>query len=279
MGLVLNSNAASLNAQKNLSRSQDSLTTAVQRLSSGLRINSAKDDAAGLGISERMTSTIRGLTQAQRNASDGVSLAQTAEGALSGIGNMLQRMRELAVQSANGTYDDAKDRASMQAEVVQLQDEITRVAQNTKFNGKALLNGTFAATNFQVGADSGGSNVITVAAIGDSTATGLGVTTVAVNISTAAGASSAITAIDTAIDTVNNTRGSLGAVQNRFENTVSTLSTTIENTVASRSRIQDTDYAAETANLTKVSIMQQAGVSMLAQANSLPQQILALLRG
>lgn len=279
MSLTVNTNIASLNAQRNLSGSQDKLNLAIQRLSSGLRINSAKDDAAGLGISERMTGQIRGLVQAQRNASDGISLAQTAEGALAGIGNMLQRMRELAVQSANGTYDDATDRASMQEEIVALKAEITRVSDNTEFNGKVLLDGTFGATNFQVGANDGASDVITVAAIADMDDTGLGIAGALADVSTQVLADTAIGNIDTAIDEINTARGTLGAVQNRFENTISTLSTTIENVVASKSRIQDADYAAETANMTKASIIQQAGVAMLAQANALPQQILSLLRG
>lgn len=276
MSLVLNSNAASLNAQRNLASSQDRLTVVVQRLSSGLRINSAKDDAAGLAIAERMTANVRGLSQAMRNAGDGISLAQTAEGAIQEIGNMLQRMRELSVQSANGTYE-ASDRSAMQSEVSQLISEITRVASNTKFNNKVLLDGSFGATNFQVGSGTDSSSLISVSAISNMTATGLSVN--AVDISTVAGATGAITSIDNAINTVNSQRGTLGAVQNRFEYTIANLSTTIENTVAARSRIKDADYAAETANMTKLSILQQAGVASLAQANALPQQILALLRG
>jgi flagellin len=252
------------------------MTVVVQRLSSGLRINSAKDDAAGLAIAERMTANVRGLQQARRNAGDGISLAQTAEGAMKEIGNMLQRMRELAVQSANGTYESS-DRSAMQSEVVQLRDEITRIASNTKFNNKVLLDGTFGATNFQVGSGTDSNNVVTVSAISSMTATGLAVN--AVDISTVAGATSAIASVDTAINTVNTQRGTLGAVQNRFEYTIANLSTTIENTVAARSRIEDADYAEETANMAKLSILQQAGVASLAQANALPQQILALLRG
>lgn len=278
--LSLNTNVASINAQKNLGVSTSRTASAIQKLSSGLRINSAKDDAAGLAITERMTAQVRGLTQASRNAQDGISLAQTAEGALVGISNMLQRARELSVQAANGTYASG-DRSSMNAEVTQLKAEITRVAQDTKFNGAVLFDGTSALStsgaDFQVGAASGGTNVINVAALGTMTDSGLSVSSV--DISTASGAQAAISALDTAINTVNDKRGSLGAVQNRFENTVSVLATTIENTVAARSRILDADFAGETAELTKASILQQAGTAMLAQANALPQQILSLLRG
>lgn len=280
--LSLNTNVASINAQKNLSISTSRTTNAIQRLSSGLRINSAKDDAAGLAISERMTAQVRGLTQASRNAQDGISLAQTAEGALVGISNMLQRARELSVQAANGTYASG-DRNSMNAEVTQLKAEIDRVAQDTKFNGAVLFDGSstlsVSGADFQVGAASGGTNVINVAALGNMTTASGGLNVTSVDISTASGASSAISAIDTAINTINDKRGNLGAVQNRFENTVSVLNTTIENTVAARSRILDADFANETAELTKASILQQAGTAMLAQANALPQQILSLLRG
>lgn len=278
--LSLNTNVASINAQKNLGVSTERTTNAIQRLSSGLRINSAKDDAAGLAISERMTAQVRGLTQASRNAQDGISLAQTAEGAMVGISNMLQRARELSVQAANGTYASG-DRASMNAEVTQLKAEITRVAQDTKFNGAVLFDGSstlsVSGADFQVGAASGGTNVINVAALGNMTVSGLSIS--GIDISTASGAQAAISSLDSAITTVNNKRGDLGAVQNRFENTVSVLATTIENTVAARSRILDADFANETAELTKASILQQAGTAMLAQANALPQQILSLLRG
>ncbi|MBS1156175.1 MAG: flagellin domain protein [Proteobacteria bacterium] len=488
MAQVINTNVASLTAQRNLNKSQNTLNTSLQRLSSGLRINSAKDDAAGLAISERMTSQIRGLDQAQRNANDGISLAQTAEGALGTIGDNLQRMRELSVQAANAT-NSSSDRASLQAEMTQLSDEITRVAGQTQFNGLNLLDGSFANQSFQVGANANqtisinqianakstalGAQMLstTGTAMGVSTAAGAttaangvlveaaltlttaqggttaafgyaagadakaiasaintnassigiqatatnsttmsglaadgnlsftlngaaisatGVTTgdysnllsainastgttgvvatfttagqtnaltltaadgrdiavtdflnsagtggtisfdgtrtlggatgtdsstktgtvtlssskgtistaganadvfasagvntstlssvAAINISTANGAQSAISVIDSALAAINSSRGDLGAIQNRFSSTISNLQTSSENLSASRSRIQDTDFAAETSNLTKAQILQQAGTAMLAQAKALPQQVLSLLQ-
>jgi len=274
MALSVNTNIGSLNAQRNLSKSQGGLSKAMQRLSSGLRINSAKDDAAGLAISDRMTSQIRGLNQAVRNANDGISLAQTAEGALQETTNILQRMRELSVQSANGTNTTA-DRSSLQAEFSQLQSEVKRIAENTSFNGQVLLSGAFASTGmtFQVGADAGQSITVKIA---DATAKTLGVSTT-IGISTTARASASITAIDAAISKVDVTRGDLGAVQNRFESTISNLSNIAENLSAARSRILDADIAAETSAMTKNNILQQAGVSILAQANQTPQLALSLL--
>jgi len=273
--LTVNTNVGSLNAQRNLSQSQGALSKSMQRLSSGLRINSAKDDAAGLAISDRMTSQIRGLNQAVRNANDGISLAQTAEGALSETTNILQRMRELAVQSSNGTNTTA-DRSSLNAEFSQLQSEIDRIADNTKFNGQVLLDGTFSGTgngmSFQIGADANQTISVT---IGAATTAVLGVDTLSVGSAT--GAQSAISAIDTAISSVDTTRGSLGAVQNRFESTISNLSNISENLSAARSRILDADVAAETSAMTKNNILQQAGVSILAQANQTPQLALSLL--
>lgn len=471
MAQVINTNVASLTAQRNLNKSQNTLNTSLQRLSSGLRINSAKDDAAGLAISERMTSQIRGLDQAQRNANDGISLAQTAEGALGSIGDNLQRMRELAVQSVNAT-NSASDRAALQQEVNQLAEEIDRVASQTDFNGTKLLNGNFSAQKFQVGANVGqtitidniasartsslgsyngfkltnqsigtasdtkaaqsitvggattdlgtiandakslasainasgiaglsatanvntvsaGTQAVTTTAGGDSTleinglsisitattdaatnranavkaindqsavtgvvatddgsgvkltaadgrnitidnfaaggATGTtiadfglaaentygatldltyqaptgvagdmtftgafnptaqtiakaGTAISAIDISSVGGAETALSSIDAALSTINTERAKLGAVQNRFSSTVSNLQTTSENLSASRSRIQDTDFAAETSNLTKAQILQQAGTAMLAQAKALPQQVLSLLQ-
>jgi len=275
MALSVNTNIGSLNAQRNLNKSQGGLSKAMQRLSSGLRINSAKDDAAGLAISDRMTSQIRGLNQAVRNANDGISLAQTAEGALSETTNILQRMRELSVQSANGTNTTA-DRTSLQSEFGQLQSEIKRIAENTSFNGQVLLSGKFSTTgmDFQVGADKGQTITVT---IGDATAKTLGVSST-IGVSTAAKAGDAIKAIDTAIGKVDTTRGSLGAVQNRFESTISNLANIAENLSAARSRIMDADIAAETSAMTKNNILQQAGVSILAQANQTPQLALSLLR-
>ena len=383
MAATINTNIQSLNAQRNLSTSQNSLATSMQRLSSGLRINSAKDDAAGLAISERMTTQVRGLNQAVRNANDGVSLAQTAEGALSSIGNNLQRIRELAVQSRNAT-NSTDDRAALQKEVTQLKGEIGRVAKQTAFNGTNLLDGSFTAQSFQVGANQGqtiniasiananidqlgtwskstaatapgtptaftaitagglkingvnigaiaaggaapaqGANIaaainaqsdltgvtasadglgavtltsnaaFTVAASGTASAatTGLTAGTTALvagpvntgfanlDVSTTSGADDAILAMDGALNSVNSARADLGAIQNRFTAVVDNLMTTSENLTASRSRIMDADFAAETANLSRAQILQQAGTAMVAQANQLPQNVLKLLQG
>ncbi|TAK54334.1 MAG: flagellin FliC [Gammaproteobacteria bacterium] len=273
-GQVINTNMLSLNAQRNLSTSQTSLATALQRLSSGLRINSAKDDAAGLAISERFTAQIRGLNQAVRNANDGISLAQTAEGALAEVTNNLQRIRELAVQSANAT-NSASDRASLQAEVDQLIEEIDRVAGQTSFNGTALLDGSFTSAVFQVGANEG--ETITVSVTVDATTATLGVDVADIATDeTTAGA--AITLVDAALDDINAARAEFGAIQNRFESVITNLSTAAENLTASRSRIRDADFAAETAALTRSQILQQAGVAILAQANAAPQLVLGLLR-
>jgi flagellin len=270
MALTVNTNIGSLNAQRNLSKSQGGLAKSMQRLASGLRINSAKDDAAGLAISDRMTAQIRGLNQAARNANDGISVAQTAEGALSETTNILQRMRELAVQSANGSNTSA-DRTSLNAEYSQLVAEINRIADNTTFNGQTLLDGTFSAA-FQVGADA--NQVISIAVSAASAATLMG----AVGDITSAGlANIEISAIDTAINAVDTIRGGLGAKQNRFESTISNLSNIAENLSAARSRILDADIAAESSAMTKNNILQQAGVSILAQANQTPQLALSLL--
>ena len=389
MAQVINTNVSSLNAQRNLSTSGGSLATSLQRLSSGLRINSAKDDAAGLAISERMTSQIRGLNQAARNANDGISLAQTAEGALNEIGNNLQRIRELAVQASNGTNTQA-DRDVLNTEVTQLRAEIQRVAEQTSFNGQKLIDGSFTGVAFQVGADAGqtisvasianaqtgalggtltrytatvnadaltgfatainagdltldgGSGAVSLGAIsaaanaqeragqiteainrvsaqtgvgasydavtGDVTLTnknasqmtfagagatvptagfaaaavGASTTTTgisALTVSSFTNAQQTISQIDNALKSVNESRANLGAIQNRFSSTIANLQTTTENLSASRSRIVDTDFAAETANLTRGQILQQAGTAMLAQANSLPNNVLSLLRG
>jgi len=265
MASVINTNVSSLNTQRNLSASQSSLQTSLQRLSSGLRINSSKDDAAGLAIATRMDSQIRGQQVAIRNANDAISFAQVAEGGLSKQTDALQRMRELAVQSLNGT-NTSTDQSNLDAEYQQLSAELTRLTSSTKFNGAAV----FAATQtFQVGADAG--DTITTAAVAGATVAG--------TVSTTAGASSAVTAIDAALATANTNRATLGAIQNRFESVVSNLQTSVENQSAAKSRIMDADFAAETANLTRGQILQQAGTAMLAQANSLPNGVLALLRG
>jgi flagellin len=382
MPQVINTNVLSLNAQRNLNTSGSQLATSLQRLSSGLRINSAKDDAAGLAISERFTSQIRGLNQAARNANDGISLSQTAEGALGEITNNLQRIRELAVQSRNAT-NSATDRAALQVEANALKEEIQRVATTAAFNGVKLLDGSFGSQAFQVGANVGetitvgtsamvnaqtaalgtssratvtgaaasaftaitaghltingvsvgaidadtnaadraagvmaavnsyasqtgvyasinasaptqvvlsGSVAITIAHAGaSSTAATTGLTAAVtatadatgfatLDISTTAGADTAMTAMDAALAAVNSGRAQLGALQNRFQSVVSTLSTTSENLSASRSRILDADFAAETANMTRAQILQQAGTAILAQANAAPQNVLSLLR-
>jgi len=386
MALTINTNVASLVAQRNLTSSQNDLATSLQRLSSGLRINSAKDDAAGLSISERFTAQIRGLDQGVRNANDGISLAQTAEGALAEVTANLQRIRELAVQSSNAT-NTAADRTSLQNEVTALVNEIDRVASQTKFNGTALLDGTFTGAIFQVGANAGETISITsitdankatlgtvttlndadatintastlssfasavtagditingvsigglaaaaskAARIGDiveainnvSQQTGVGASYDATNgqitlnsdaavtiagagataaefgftagaaitttttttgisnltVANYAGAQTAITLVDDALSTINSARASLGAVQSRFESVVASQSVTSENLQASRSRILDADFAQETASLTKNQILQQSGIAMLAQANALPQNVLALLQ-
>lgn len=397
MSLTINTNVASLNAQRNLSGSSSDLATSLQRLSSGLRINSAKDDAAGLAISQRMTTQINGMNVAMRNANDGVSLSQTAEGSLDSVSSALQRIRELAVQSANATNSDS-DRAALNAEAQQLKSEVDRIATQTNFNGVKLLDGSFTDQNFQVGANRGetisisgivnaqstnlgenhnasvtgvtvaagtsdvnwgaveantltinGTNVgaigvatsaaeratgvstainaisgttgvtasvggtsndlVTLSYAGDaenttaivvafaavaggdqdaSTAnTGLSAATTAtavtngfanMDISTASGAVAAIGQMDAAITAVNTTRADLGAIQTRFESVVQNLAINSENISAARGRIMDADFAVETANLTKDQILQQAGVAMLAQANSIPQNVLSLLR-
>ena len=270
----INTNISALTAERNLSKTQTNLAQAMQRLSSGLRINSAKDDAAGLGISDRMTAQIRGLNQAARNANDGISLAQTAEGALQQTTDLLQRMRELAVQSANGTNTTA-DRASLNTEFTQLRDEIGRIAKSTEFNGTVLLSGGLATgVNFQVGANAG--QTITVS-IGAATSTALGVN--ANTVSTANQASTAITSIDSALKSVDTLRSNLGAVQNRLSTTIDNLSNVSENLTSARSRIQDADIAQETANMTKYNILQQAGTAILSQANQSNNIALALLKG
>ena len=366
MAMQINTNILSMTAQRNVGMNESRLGTAIERLSTGLRINSARDDAAGMAISERFTSQIRGQTVAQRNANDAISLAQTAEGALGVLGDALQRMRELTVQSLNGMNTDG-DRAAIQQEIVQLREEIERIAQDTTFNGKEILNGSLGAMNFQIGSERGdvlaitgldarattlGQETVTrtgdedltdaagfaalnpdnlvlngvtietsaatdasevVTAINDAYAetgvfasldgngflvleggsiditgspdilgtvtTGTGAETVdAVDVSTLLGSNRALDVLDSAIDQVTGLRAELGAMQNRFENVVEVISVHRENLEAARSRIRDADFAAETANLTRAQILQQAGISSLAQANSAPQSVLSLLQ-
>jgi flagellin len=271
MGLQINTNVAALNAYRNLAGTQNAMSTSLERLSSGLRINRAADDAAGLAISEKLRAQVNGLNQASANAQDGISLIQTAEGALNETHSILQRMRQLAVQSANDTNTDA-DRVNIQKEVTQLNQELDRISSTTQYNGKNLLDGTFSGAKFQIGANAGQELTVSVAAA-DSTTLGVN----AVDVSTQGGASSAITALDTAINTVSGTRADLGAVQNRLQHTVNNLGVAAENLTASESRIRDTDMAKEMTNFTRSQILSQAGVSMLAQANSAPQSVLKLL--
>ncbi|ERS07002.1 hypothetical protein Q673_17475 [Marinobacter sp. EN3] len=275
MALGINTNVASLNAQNQLGRSQNLGNEALQRLSSGLRINSAKDDAAGLAISTRFDAQVRGLTVAQRNANDGISLAQTAEGALNEVTNNLQRIRELAVQAANGT-NSADDKTALQQEVTDRLAEIDRLVTDTKFNDVEVLNGPAAAIDFQVGANSGEKISIDLSGNKMDTATltvaGLDVT----GDNATVGAE--IDKVDAALKSVNEFRGKLGAVQNRFESTIANLGTSIENLSAANSRILDADFAAESAKLAKSNVLQQAGISVLAQANARPNQVLSLLQ-
>ncbi|WP_374562148.1 flagellin domain-containing protein [Ideonella sp.] len=281
MAQTINTNVASLNAQRNLSMSQSSLSTSMQRLSSGLRINSAKDDAAGLAIAERMNAQVRGMNVAIRNANDGISLAQTAEGALSKVGDALQRMRELAVQSRNAT-NSSSDKDSLNKEFHELQSEITRVLGGTSFNGKKVLGSDATTMTFQIGANTTADDTVQLttedmtantditavtgtAAVIDATATSGDIATVIDNI-------------DTAIDTINDQRATFGATQGRFDAIISNLQQAVEAQSAARSRIMDADFASETANMSRAQILQQAGSAMVAQANQLPQQVLSLLR-
>ena len=275
MAQVINTNIASLNTQRALTRSQGDLNTALARLSSGLRVNSAKDDAAGLAISERFTTQIRGYNQAVRNANDGISLAQTAEGTLQEVVGALQRIREIAIQSINAT-NSQQDRVSLNQEVQQLQAEITRVA-GTKFNGAAVVGSGATSFTFQVGPNAG--DTVTVSTVNIMSATtGYGSVVSTGQVSSIAGACALITAVDGYLDNINSMRATLGAIQNRFEAIVRNGQNVAENLAASRSRIQDADFAEETARLTRAQILQQAGISMLSQANAQPQNVLSLLQ-
>ncbi|MDM5113247.1 flagellin A [Aeromonas salmonicida] len=302
MGLYINTNVSSLNAQRNLMNTNKSLDTSYTRLASGLRINSAKDDAAGLQISNRLTSQINGLDQGNRNANDGISVAQTAEGAMDEVTSMLQRMRTLAQQSANGS-NNTDDRTALQQEYTQLITEIDRVAKDTTFGGKNLLNGNYFGT-FQVGADAGQTitfkmtsaftlNGIALASKGSATvqsvatadkysvskSTTAATTTSVSSIKTASGAQLAMANLDFMIKVVDSKRAELGAVQNRFDSTIRNQANVSENVSAARSRIRDADFATETANLTKQNILQQAASTILSQANQRPQSALSLLQG
>ncbi len=288
MPQTINTNLISLNAQRNLSMSQSQLGTAMQRLSSGMRVNSAKDDAAGLAIAERMNTQVKGMTVAMRNANDGISLAQVGEGALGSVSSLFQRMRELAVQSANGT-NSASDRVSLNQEFIQLAQEATRTLGGTQFNGQNILASTSDAM-FQIGANSSSDvDRLTVKAFNWSADTSInailgtavisGTDAPTLQVTDTAAAQAAIASIDVAIDAINSQRATFGAVQNRFENVVNNMQTAVENQAAARSRIMDADYAAETSALSRANILQQAGNAMVAQANQLPQQVLSLLKG
>jgi flagellin len=278
--MTINTNIISLNAQRNLNASQSSLATSMQRLSSGLRVNSAKDDAAGLAIAERMNAQVRGMNVAIRNANDGISLAQTADGALASIGDSLQRMRELAVQSRNSTNSNS-DKDSLDLEFKQLASEIGRVLAGTTFNGKFILGADSGTLTFQVGAnvtandsiDIATSNLTTDPKITTVTSASIGSTADATALATV------IQNIDSALDEVNSQRAVFGASQNRFSAVITNLQTSVENQSAARSRIMDADFAAETANMSRAQILQQAGTAMVAQANQVPQNVLKLLQG
>jgi flagellin len=276
--MIINTNMSSLAAYRNLGRVDGQLSRSLERLSSGLRINRAADDAAGLAISEKMTGQVRGLQQAQRNSQDGVSLIQAAEGALSEIHAILQRMRELAVQAANDTLTTA-DRGVIQGEVAQLRSEITRIAGATEFNTMILLNGGFATTaaqlTFHVGANAGQTITLRIA---DMRAESTGLNLAPLNVGTRTGATTGITRLTTAIDRVSTARSNLGATQNRLEHTIANLAIGAENLIAARSRIQDLDMAQEMMAFTRNQILSQAGTAMLAQANLRPQTVLQLLR-
>jgi flagellin len=275
MALFVNSNISSLNAQRQLINSGKALDTAFQRLSSGLRINSAADDAAGLQISNRLTSQIQGLDQAIRNANDGISLAQVAEGAMDEITSALQRIRVLSVQSQNG-INSSSDRLALQKEVSALKAEISRIATTTQFGGVKILDGKYSST-FLVGANAGQTISINISRTGGGYgASGLSLATI--SIATLAGASTALTAIDNAINAIDAKRADLGAIQNRFQSTIRNLSSIVENVSSARSRIRDTDFAKETAELTRAQILQQASTTILAQSNQRPQQALSLLQ-
>ena len=280
MPQTINTNLTSLNAQRNLNSSQMSLSIAMQRLSSGLRVNSAKDDAAGLAIAERMNTQVRGMSVAIRNANDGISMAQVAEGALSKVGEALQRMRELALQARNSTNSDS-DKNSLNKEFAELQKEVSRVLASTSFNTKRILGADATSFTFQVGANTTADDVVEIDftnMVSNADITAVTVTTASIGSTADASAiASVIDNIDTALDTVNNTRATYGATQSRFEAIISNLKVSVENQAAARSRIMDADYAAETAALSRAQILQQAGNAMVAQANQLPQLVLKLL--
>ena len=280
----INTNIAALNSYNQLQNTNNSMKQSLERLSSGKRINSAADDAAGLAISEKMKGQMNGLAQAQRNAQDGISMIQTAEGALKETHSMLQRMRELSVQAANDT-NTQEDRLQIQKELHQLSSQIDDISDQTKFNTKKLLDGSASGITFQVGANSGENLSVTISDMGATSGlsvdagdvSGGSVSSGSLDVSTQSGAESAITTVNTAIQTVSNERSKLGAVQNRLDHTINNLSTTEENLTAANSRIKDVDMAKEMMNMSKQQILSQAGTAMMAQANQMPQGVLQLL--
>lgn len=277
MAMSVNTNLSSLNAQRNMATSQSSLSRSMERLSSGLRVNGAKDDAAGLAIAERMNKEVKGMSVAMRNANDGISLAQTADSALGKITDSMQRMRELAMQSANGTYSST-DRDNMQTEFTELASEITRVVDGTKFNGNALIGTNAATITFQVGTgNTTALDRIDVVAK-DMTTDLSGVTGGSIAGTDGTAAQAMLDTLDTAIDAVTSQRGVFGAAQNRFEAAISNLQTSSENVTAARSRIMDADFATESASMARSNILQQASMAMVAQANQAPQQVMKLLQ-
>ena len=286
MAQIINTNLSSINTQRHLNTSKNDLQTAIERLSSGLRVNNARDDAAGLAVATRMDSLVRGMAVAQRNASDGISMYQTAESAVGKISDAMSRMRELSVQAANGTLN-SNDRENIALEFVQLQKEIVRIVSGTTFNGLALLDSAGAlntfvgTTTFQVGAEASGANVITVSGKVDTNWTGIVdiADTAVLDISSGTLAASSLKFLDSGLQITAGVRAKYGAFQNRFESVISQLQVAAENQTAARSRIVDADFAVETANLTRSQILQQAGSAMLSQANALPQNVLSLLRG
>lgn len=270
MSLYINSNIPALNTQKHLSKTNNVLNSAMERLSSGLRINSAKDDAAGLAIGTRMDAQVRGLNVAARNANDGISLLQTADGALDTISSAFQRMRELAVQAANESYT-AGDRTQLNTEYQALSSEVTRIATTTTFNGQTVIGAQAGAFGFQVGANSGQSLSVTTTDAQTYLAT-------PGDLTSAANAGTAIGALDTALTSLNSSRSTYGANLNRLDFTIQNLKSASENQMAAKSRIMDTDYASETGRLARQQVLQQAGMAMLAQINQMPNQVLTLLR-
>jgi flagellin len=273
---VINTNISAIRAANASNAASKMLGTAMERLSSGKRLNSAKDDAAGLAIATSMTAQVRGMNQAIRNSNDGIALAQTAEGALGEVTNMLQRVRELAVQSSSGTYQDATDRAYMQSEVDELTAQIGQVITNTEFNGVVLFDASTAAVTVQTGANAADTVDLTMADLTALAASGGAAGSY--DVSTAASANTLLGTLDTELESINSARSSLGAGQNRLESVVNNLTSNVTNLSDARSRIEDADYSAETTAMAKAQILSQASTAMIAQANQSQQNVLSLLR-